>query len=64
MRIVVDPDLCEHNAVCVSWAPEVFGLDEQDGMMKVLDETPGPELAEKVREAVNHCPRGAISVVE
>jgi ferredoxin len=64
MRIIVDHDLCEHNAVCVSWAPEVFGLDEQNGTMKMLDETPGRELTDKVREAVSHCPRGAISVVD
>ena len=64
MKIIVDGDLCEANAVCVSWAPDVFGLDEQTGMMKVLAETPGPDLVDQVREAVKHCPRGAISVVD
>ena len=38
MRIIVDHDLCESNAVCVGEAPEVFGLDEANGMV-VLTET-------------------------
>jgi ferredoxin len=63
LRVIVDRDLCEANAVCVGWAPEVFGLDEANGMA-VLDATPAPELAAKVREAIRHCPRGALSLAE
>ncbi len=63
LRILVDRDLCEANAVCVGWAPEVFGLDDANGMT-VLDATPGPDLLAKVKCAVDRCPRGALSVVE
>ena len=30
MRVVVDYDLCESNAVCMGVAPEVFEANEQD----------------------------------
>ena len=63
IRIIVDRDLCESNAVCVGEAPEVFGLDQQNGMA-VLDDTPGPPRLADVRRAVHRCPRGALSIVE
>lgn len=30
MRVEVDPDLCESNAVCVGLAPDVFELGDDD----------------------------------
>ena len=39
MRIVVDFDLCESNAVCMGIAPEVFEVRDDD-FLYVLDETP------------------------
>jgi ferredoxin len=62
LKIIVDPNLCEANAICVAEAPEVFGI-EQNAMV-VLDETPAEEHAANVRRAVTRCPRGALSVVE
>jgi ferredoxin len=61
MRVVVDHDLCEANGVCVSWAPEVFGLHE-DNRMVVLVERPSPEISGAVEQAVARCPRGALSL--
>ena len=63
MRVIVDPDLCESNAICVSWAPSVFGVDEQ-GRMVLLAERPGPEHAGDLRQAIEHCPRGALALME
>lgn len=63
MRVIVDRDLCEANGVCVGEAPEVFGLDEQNGMT-LLDGTPAVEHVAEVRRAVHRCPRGALSIVE
>ena len=63
MRIIVDHDLCESNAVCVDRAPDVFTVDEE-GRMVVLHEEPGPHLASDVRQAVGRCPRGALSLVD
>ena len=43
MKVVVDFDLCESNAVCMGVAPEVFEVRDDD-FLYVLDETP-PERA-------------------
>ncbi len=63
MRIVVDFDLCESNAVCMEVCPDLFKVDEQD-MLHILDEKPGNEHRATVEEAVRLCPRQAISIVE
>ncbi len=63
MRIVVDFDLCESNAVCMEVCPDLFKVDDQD-MLHILDEKPGDEHRAKVEEAVRLCPRQAISIVE
>ncbi len=63
MKVKVDYDLCEANAVCMKQAPEVFLVDDEDNL-QILDENPGPELREKVLNAVRLCPRQAISIEE
>ncbi len=61
MKIVVDFDLCEANAVCMKVAPEVFEVDENDFLI-IKDETPPEALRAKVEEAVRRCPRQAIKL--
>ncbi|MFV0524706.1 MAG: ferredoxin [Acidimicrobiales bacterium] len=61
MKVVVDYDLCESNAVCMGIAPEVFEVREDD-FLYVLNENPPPEQWDKVREAVERCPKQAISL--
>lgn len=61
MRVVVDFDLCESNAVCMSIAPEVFEVRD-DNFLYILQEEPPQELRPKVEEAVRRCPRQAISI--
>jgi ferredoxin len=61
VKIIVDRDSCEGNALCVRAAPEVFRVDEED-YVEVLVAEPGPELATQVREAVRRCPKGALRV--
>jgi ferredoxin len=63
VKIVVDYDECASNAVCMGIAPEVFEVRD-DGFLYVLNEHPGEELREKVRQAANGCPTGAITIVE
>lgn len=63
MRVVVDFDLCESNAVCMGIAPEVFEVRDDD-FLYVLDETPDESLRPKVEEAVRRCPKQAISIAE
>lgn len=61
MKIKVDFDLCESNALCEAMAPEVFELDDDDYLVVKTDETT-PENIENVERAVAACPRAAISL--
>ena len=61
MKIVVDYDLCEANAVCMDVCPECFRVEEDDSLT-VLVESPGDDLRDKVNEAVRLCPRQALSL--
>ena len=63
MKIVVDYDECASNAVCMGIAPEVFEVRD-DGYLYILDENPPEELRERLRQAVNGCPTGAITLVD
>jgi ferredoxin len=61
MRVVVDYDLCESNAICMAVAPEVFEVDDDDNL-NLLQEEPPDELRPKVEEAVRRCPKQALSI--
>jgi ferredoxin len=63
MRVVVDKDLCEGNAVCMKVAPEVFVVGDDD-QARILIERPDEDLREKVEAAVRRCPRQAIALRE
>ncbi|MEI7654921.1 MAG: ferredoxin [Actinomycetota bacterium] len=63
MKVIVDFDLCASNAVCMAVAPEIFEVRD-DGYLYILNETPGDDLESKLRDAVNGCPTGAISIGE
>jgi ferredoxin len=61
MRVVVDFDLCESNALCMGLAPEVFEVRDDD-LLYVLNENPPEEMREQVETAVRTCPKNAISI--
>lgn len=61
MKVVVDYDTCDANAVCMSICPEVFEVKD-DGYLYVLQEEPGEELHQKVRGAERSCPTQAITI--
>ena len=61
MRVVVDYDSCESNAVCMGIAPEVFEVRDDDNLY-LLQENPPEELRAKVEEAVKRCPKQALSI--
>ena len=63
MKVIVDFELCEANAICVRVAPEVFKLDDED-KLHILNEDPGEELREKLKIAERRCPRRAIKIVD
>ena len=61
MKVVVDFDVCESNAICMAVAPEVFEVRDDD-FLYILDEHPPEELRSKMEEAVRRCPKQAISI--
>ena len=61
MRVVVDPDLCEANEVCVGLCSAVFRLGEDDRATVLLDPIP-EDLRPAVEKAVSLCPRQALSL--
>jgi ferredoxin len=63
VRVEVDWDLCESNALCMAAAPEVFEVRDDD-LLYVLDEEPGEALRAKVEQAVRSCPKAALSIIE
>ena len=60
-KISVDRELCESNAECVSLAPQVFELDDEE-LCVVID----PEGAKdkRILDAARACPVDAITLVE
>jgi ferredoxin len=61
MKVVVDYDLCEANALCMEACPQVFRVEEDDTLTVLMDEIP-KELRSKIQEAERLCPRQAIRV--
>ena len=61
MKVTVDFDVCASTGAGMQVCPEVFEV-RSDGYLYVLQEEPGEELHEKVREAADMCPTAAISV--
>jgi ferredoxin len=63
MKVVVDYDVCESNAICMGLAPEVFEVRDDDNLY-LLQENPPEALRAKVEAAVRSCPKQAITLVE
>lgn len=61
VKVIVDYDLCESNAICMGIAPEVFEVREDD-LLYILQEEPGEELRERCEEAARRCPKQAITI--
>ena len=62
MQLRVDRDLCEANAVCCGLAPDVFELDDDEQLVIKVQE-PAPEQLDKVRKAVERCPKAALELL-
>jgi len=63
MKILIDYDLCEGNAVCMKVAPEVFTVGDDD-KAHLVNKNPGEDLRAKVEAAVRRCPRQALAITE
>lgn len=62
-KVQADFDLCESNALCTGFAPEVFELDDDDFLVILNDEVT-PENEARIKQAVEACPKAALSIVE
>ncbi|HUR77432.1 MAG TPA: ferredoxin [Acidimicrobiales bacterium] len=61
MKVVVDFDICQSNAVCMDIAPKVFEVRD-DGFLYILIEEPPESMRAEVEEAAERCPTGAITI--
>ena len=63
MKVHVDRDSCEANAVCAGLVPEVFEVDDEDQLHILVAEIPAGQ-ADAVRHAVRSCPKAALRLEE
>jgi ferredoxin len=63
MKVEVDFDLCESNALCVEAAPDVFEVNDDDQLVVLLPNPP-ESMRKAVQAAVMVCPKQAIQIVE
>ncbi|MEV6510114.1 ferredoxin [Streptomyces sp. NPDC051642] len=64
MEVELDEPKCVAAGQCVVTAPEVFDQRDEDGVAVLLDDRPGPDLLDGVKEAAALCPAAAIRLVE
>lgn len=64
MKVTVDQDKCVSSGMCVMNAPDLFDQRDDDGVVELLVEHPGPDQAEEARKAVAACPALAIHLDE
>lgn len=64
MKVIVETGKCVAAGHCVVAAAEVFDQDEDDGVVKLLDDQPRSEHHDAVRQAAILCPAAAIHLSE
>jgi ferredoxin len=64
VKVTVDQDKCVSSGMCVMNASEVFDQRDDDGVVELLVEHPGPDQAEEARKAAAACPALAIHLEE
>ncbi len=61
MKVTVDPDLFEANAICTGICPEIFRLEEDDMLTLLTSDVP-ERMRESVEQAATRCPRQALNI--
>ena len=64
MKVRIDPELCGGCGPCEDVCPEVFEMDEDEGLARVKVADVPTEHEGAVREAVEDCPAEAIIIDE
>lgn len=62
MKVELDEELCDAHGECVVAAPEVFDIEEDEDVARVLDAEPDEALRGKVDLAAQLCPVAAIKI--
>jgi ferredoxin len=62
-RVEVDFDVCESNALCEAFAPDVFFVDDDDEL-QIEDPTVTDDNRARVEQAVASCPKSALRIVD
>ncbi len=62
MKIKVDMDKCEAYGECVFAAEDLFGLDDDDEKVRVLDSSPDDDRRDAAEQAASVCPTSAITI--
>ncbi len=62
MTVRIDADKCDGYASCVLVAPGIFGFDDADNVAVVIDLDADATDRATVDEAIENCPRRAISI--
>jgi ferredoxin len=62
-RIEVDRERCVGSGTCEALAPDVFEVDD-DGVLVLHREQPGPGEVDDVRDAVQACPTRALALAD
>ena len=61
VRVVVDTEKCESNALCMGVAPEIFDVPDE-GPVEVQNEHPSEDMRSEAEEAARVCPTQAITI--
>lgn len=64
MKITVEYDRCVASGQCALAAAAVFDQSDDDGVVIVLNDSPGPDQYDAVRLAAQMCPASVIHVSE
>jgi ferredoxin len=62
VKVAVDQDKCVSSGQCVLNAGDVFDQRDDDGVVVLLIDSPGPDLADDARNAAAACPAMAIDI--
>jgi ferredoxin len=63
LKVRVDVDKCIGAGHCVLRAPRIFD-QRDDGIVILLDDSPGPDQHAALRKAADLCPSQAITIEE